>query len=50
MLPGYTQSIINHSETEQLVTVMYGSVMLIPERRACFREGINVRKGKKYSA
>ena len=38
MLPGYTHNIINLSETENLVTVMWANEMFDPQRPDTFGE------------
>ena len=40
MLPGYTHNIINLSETENLVTVMWANEMFDPERPDTFFEPV----------
>lgn len=43
MLPGYTHNIINLSETENLVTVMWCNECFDPERPDTYAEKVNVR-------
>ena len=40
MLPGYTHSIVNLSDTEDLVTLMWASECFDPARPDTFREEV----------
>lgn len=46
MLPGYTHNIINLSETENLVTVMWANEQFDPAHPDTFFEPVEVRRGK----
>ena len=41
MLPGYTHNIINLSETEDLITVMWANEGFEPEKPDTFREEVD---------
>ena len=47
MLPGYTHSIVNCSETKELITLMWANEAFDPEKPDTFAEPVGIQKEEK---